>query len=237
MGLLPDNKRKPPMDTPRTFFIWGATMSGKSYLAEHFPNPFFINTDDNAEKSGMPNYQLKNVRDEKGNLKTSVISELDELILELGTKNHGFQTVVLDVIDDVIDLIEQAILFDNKIDTLSDMPFGKGFALQKQIVRGLVLELKQLDMNVVFVSRISEHINGNGGTDEMPSLNTKWYNLINGNCDLVIRTRRVGKTYTRMLTDRREEYKRDQIADPKILHILDNIPGMFPRATTTTDKK
>lgn len=237
MGLLPENKRKPPMDTPRTFFIWGATMSGKSYLAERFPEPFFINTDDNAEKAGLPNYQLKNTFKPDGSLKSSVIDQIDELMLELGTANKGFQTVVIDTIEDVVDLIEQAILTENHVKTLSDMPYGKGYALHKQIVIGLVLELRALPLNVVFVSRLDDSkMDSNGNTVEAPALKTKWYNIVNGNCDLTIRTRRVGHNYSRGLTDKRKDYDRDQIKDPKILRILDNVPGVFPRTAKTANK-
>ena len=237
MSLLPENKRKKPMDTPRTFFIWGATMSGKSYLAEHFPNPFFINTDDNAEKMGLPNYQLKNVKNRDGSLKSSVIDQIDELMLELQTTNHGFETIVIDTIEDAIDLITQAILDENKVKTLDEMRWGKGYALQKQIVTGMVLELRALPMNVVFVSRLDDSKqDSNGNIVEGPALKTKWYNIVNGNCDLTIRTRKIGNNYSRALTDKRKQYQRDQVQDSKILRILDNIPGVFPRATTT-DKK
>lgn len=234
MGLLPENKRKPPMDTPRTFFIWGATMSGKSYLAERFPDPFFINTDDNAEKAGLPNFQLKNEFNKDGSLKSSVIDQIDELLLELSTANKGFQTVVIDTIEDVIDLIEQAILSENHVKTLADMGYGKGYALQKQIVVGMVLELRALPLNVVFVSRLDDSkMDGNGNTVEVPALKTKWYNIVNGNSDLTIRTRRVGKNYSRSLTDKRKDYQRDQVKDQKILHILDNVPGVFPRTANS----
>jgi len=237
MGLLPENKRKPPMDTPRTFFIWGATMSGKSYLAERFPNPFFINTDDNAEKAGLPNFQLKNVMNRDGSLKSSVIDQIDELMLELQTANKGFETVVIDTIEDTVDLIEQAIITENKVQTLGDMGYGKGFALQKQIVTGMILTLRALPMNVVFVSRLDDSsLDGQGNTIERPALKTKWYNIVNGNSDITIRTRRIGHNYSRAMTDKRKDYVREQITDQKILRILDNVPGVFPRAAKTTNK-
>lgn len=234
MGLLPENKRKKPMDTPRTFFIWGATMSGKSYLAERFPNPFFINTDDNAEKAGLPNYQLKNIQNPNGTLKESVIDQLDKLMLELGTTHHTFETVVIDVIDDVVALIEQAVVDENGVKDLSEIGYGKGYAQVKSTVMALILELKALPLNVVYVSRIDERSDDAGNSIEVPSLKTKYYNMVNGNADLVIKTRRVGTNYTRQLTDKRKQYERDQITDPHILKILENIPGVFPRVTKPT---
>lgn len=229
MGLLPENKRKKPMDTPRTFFIWGATMSGKSYLAERFPNPFFINTDDNAEKAGLPNYQLKNIKNPDGSIKQTVIDQLNELLLELGTTKHTFETVVIDVIDDVVSLIEQAVIDENKVKDLSEIGYGKGYAQVKATLMALILELKALPMNVVYVSRIDEKSDDAGNQIEVPSLKTKYYNMVNGNADLVVKTRRIGSNYTRQLTDKRKQYERDQITDQHVLRILENIPGVFPR--------
>lgn len=48
--LLPANKPKNKDITPKVFFIWGQSMSGKTYLARQFPSPVIINTDGNAKK-------------------------------------------------------------------------------------------------------------------------------------------------------------------------------------------
>lgn len=44
-------------------------MSGKSYLAEHFPNPLFLNTDRNSEMSVAPAIQIRNFRKPDGFIK------------------------------------------------------------------------------------------------------------------------------------------------------------------------
>lgn len=60
--------------------------------------------------------------------------------------------------------------------------------------------------------------------------------MVNGNSDLVIRTRRIGTNYSRSATDKRKQYDREQISDPKILRILENVPGVFPRQATPASK-
>jgi hypothetical protein len=96
------------------------------------------------------------------------------------------------------------------------------------IFQEFILELKALDMNVVYISRIAE-VNDGVGTEarEIPSLKTKYYNVINGNSDLVIQTKRVGTNYIRRITDQRRKYYRDDITDKGILRVLNNIPGVF----------
>ena len=76
---LPKVGKLQPKTQPHNFFIWGATMSGKSYFASHFPNPLVLNTDGNSEQGTAPSIQIRNIRDEQGNLKQSCIKQLSLL--------------------------------------------------------------------------------------------------------------------------------------------------------------
>lgn len=242
MSILPKNTPHKTIDTPKNFFIYGQTMSGKSYLAERFPNPIFLNTDGNSLANTAPSIQLKNERKEDGSLKTSIIDQLDEIMLELQTQNnkvgYGFETVVIDVIDDVATMIEQAISIENKVKTLSDVPYGKGFAAFNSVLQGLVMELKSLPVNVVYISRADYRTDDSGTELEVPSLKTKYYNIVNGNCDLVIHTQQKGERYIRFITKKRKNYYASKIDDPKILQILKAIPGAIqPEPQTKTENK
>ncbi|KRM24857.1 AAA family ATPase [Schleiferilactobacillus harbinensis] len=228
MSILPPNEPQKTIDVPHNFFIWGATMSGKSYLAEHFPNPLFLNTDGNALENKAPSIQIRNIKGPNSTLRQDVIKQLDEIILALMNEKHGYQTIVVDVVDDLVVMLEQAIAIRNRVETLPDVPYGRGFAMFNTIFQEFILELKALDMNVVYISRIAE-VNDGVGTEtrKIPSLKTKYYNVINGNSDLVIQTKRVGTNYIRRITDQRRKYYRDDITDKGILRVLNNIPGVF----------
>ena len=58
-SVLPPIKPKTVRKAPQNFFIFGDTMSGKSYLAEHFPTPLFLNTDGNSEMIPAQDIQLR----------------------------------------------------------------------------------------------------------------------------------------------------------------------------------
>lgn len=231
MNILPKNEPHKPAGTPRNFFIWGPTMSGKSYLAEHFPNVLVLNTDGNSAMGTRPSIQLKNVRNSDGSLKVSVIDQLREVLLELGTTQNTYQTVTLDVIDDVCEMIKQAICIKGGKETLTDFGFGKGWDMFYSILTGLVMDLKALPINVIYISRENTKTDDAGNTTEVPSLKTKFYNIVNGNCDLVIRTRHVGKSYLRNVTEIRRRYKASEVDDPKILEILKVIPNALAPET------
>lgn len=236
MSILPPNKPQVPKDTPRNFFVWGPTMSGKSFLASQFPNPVIFNTDGNAEANTVPSVQLRNIKDTNGKIKRSVIDQLDKLITALQTEKHTYETVVLDVIDDIVVMIEQYICDKEGVETLGDIPYGKGYAAFTNIFQQLVIELKSLPMNVIYISRNATKLEGTAEI-EIPSLKEKHQNIVNGNCDLSIQCKKVGKNYIRVAKARRKDYMRDQVDDKTILAILDTITGVFGRTPKTTKKQ
>lgn len=237
MGLLPKNQPKKTVDTPRNFFIWGQTMHGKSYLASQFPNPVIFNTDGNADQIETPSVNLKNERDPKtGQISFSVIDQLNELIKELETTDHGFETVVIDVIDDVVTLIEQAICEEHGVQYIGDIPYGKGFGIFKSIFTALVVKLKALPMNVIYISRYAT-VTENNIEKPVPSLSVKHLNTVNGNCDMNILCQKIGKNYIRRAVDRRKAYQREWIQDERILAILDTVIGAFDKPTQTNKEE
>lgn len=236
MSILPENKPQTPKDTPRNYFIWGPTMGGKSFLASQFPNPVIFNTDGNAEANTVPSVQLRNIKDTNGKIKRSVIDQLDKLITALQTEKHTYETVVLDVIDDIVVMIEQYICDKEGVETLVDIPYGKGYAAFTNIFQQLVIELKSLPMNVIYISRNATKLEGTTEI-EIPSLKEKHQNIVNGNCDLSIQCKKVGKNYIRVAKARRKDYMRDQVDDKTILAILDTITGVFGRTPKTTKKQ
>ena len=60
MSILPPNQPKIANQTPKSFIIWGESMSGKTYLSRQFPNPLIINTDGNGQKVDTPCIEIKN---------------------------------------------------------------------------------------------------------------------------------------------------------------------------------
>lgn len=237
MSFLPPNKPKKTIDTPRNFFIWGQTMHGKSYLASEFPNPVILNTDGNAKQIETPSVDLKNERDPKtGKIKVTVIEQMLGIIKELEQGGHGFETVVIDVIDDLVTLIEQAICEENDVDYVGDVPYGKGWGLRKTFLTSIVVRLKALPMNVIYISRYATKLENNVETP-IPSLGDKDLNVVNGNCDLNILCQKIGKNYIRRVVDRRKNYQRDWIEDERILKILDTIVGAFDKTSSTPKKQ
>ena len=240
MFQLPKVEKLSPKSEPKNFFIWGSPMTGKSYFSSFFPNPLILNTDGNSKQGSAPSIQLRNIRNEVGGLKQSVIKQLDDIVIALQVENpkrpenQQFKTIVVDVIDDVCIQIEQAICLDAGVQALSDIPYGKGYAMFNTALQQFVMDLKALSLNVIYISRELAITDENtGATTYEPSLKTKYYNIVNGNCDVVIRTQKIGNgkaaEYFRTVQSLRTMYKPEDISDPRVLRLLKSCAGMFTK--------
>ena len=136
------------------------------------------------------------------------------------------------MVDDLCILIEQAICLKYHKATLGDFAYSKGYAIFDQVLQTLVMELKALPLNIIYVSRETMKQDGDS-TTYLPSLKPKLFNVFNGNCDVVIRTQKIGNgkaaEYFRTVQSLRTMYKPEDISDPRVLQLLKTCAGMFTK--------
>lgn len=237
MSILPKNERKVAKETPRNFVIFGGTMHGKTYFADEFPNPLNLNTDGNAEMIETPSINIRNERDAKGKIIKSASDLLSDIILELETTDHTFETVVIDVIDDIITLFEQEITEEHGVKSVADISWGKGHQMLEMMVRVFVMRLKELSMkrniNILYLSRLTV-TEENEVEVYQPSLKLKWLNIVNGNSDYTILCRKIGKNYIRKVESKRKNYTRDKVDDERIAKLLDTVIGAYDKSKKTS---
>lgn len=223
MGLLPENKPKVKDITPTKFFIWGQSMSGKTYLARQFPNPLILNTDGNAKKVTTPSIEIYDFE-----TFVKVLNEIEE-------GKHDFKTIIIDLIDDFKVMLQNYVCEKYGVDDEGEVPYGKGYRDVKNTWQKLMVRLSQLPYNVVFISHIAEK-SENQQTIEIPSLDQKFYNMCMGRSDMSIKCRKVGQTYLQLCVDRRDYYTEADVKDPVVLDILKNVKGAFTLEPTKTIK-
>lgn len=239
-NILPPNEKKKPKETPRNFVIFGGTMEGKTYFSEEFPNPINLNTDGNADMIETPSINIRNERGKDGKIVKPASEHLAEIIAALEMTDHTYETVVIDVIDDIVTLFEQEICEEHGVKSIGDISWGKGHQLLGMAVRVLVMRLKELSMtkkmNIIYISRLNI-IEENDVEKYVPSLPIKWLNIVNGNSDYMILCRKVGKNYIRRAVDKRKNFDRDLVDDERILKLLDTVSGAFDRSQRTNKKQ
>ena len=221
--LLPANKPKDKDITPKMFFIWGQSMSGKTYLARQFPNPLIINTDGNAKKVDTPSVEIQDFE-----TFVKVLQEIEE-------GKHEFKTIIIDLVDDIKTMMERYICKSLEIEDLADAGYGKAFSKAKSTWQKLMLRLNHLPYNVIFISHIVE-ITENNQTFEKPSLEQKYYNMCMGRCDMSIKCRKVGQTYLQLCDSKRDNYNESDVKDKNVKEILKNVKGVFVVENTSKEK-
>lgn len=240
MSILPKNVRKEAKETPRNFVIFGGTMHGKTYFADEFPNPLNLNTDGNAEMIETPSISIKHERDARGSIKKGASDLLSDIIVELENSKHTYETVVIDVIDDIITLFEQEITEEHNVRSIGDIGYGRGHQMIEMMVRVFVMRLKELSMkkqfNILYLSRLTI-IQENDVEQYVPSLKLKWLNIVNGNSDYTILCRKVGKNYIRKVESKRKNYDRSKVDDEVIAGLLDSVIGAYDKSKKTSTKQ
>ena len=108
MPLLPENKPMEKDVTPKVFFIWGQSMHGKTYLARQFPNPIILNTDGNGKKINTPHVDIFDFE-----TFVNVLREIEE-------GKHSYETIVVDLIDDIKTFLEDYICKKFEVENLAD---------------------------------------------------------------------------------------------------------------------
>ena len=103
---LPKNERVATnAKTKRKIWIYGSPFSGKTYLANQFPEILLLSTDGNYTQlpGGMPPHiDIKDIVTVEGRITKRQFAweVLKDVISELEKKQNDFKTIVLDLIED-----------------------------------------------------------------------------------------------------------------------------------------
>ena len=206
MSLLPENKPKQVDLTPRLFVIGGPAMSGKTFNACKFPNPILINTDGNCKKVTTPSIYLNDkshkTYKEKMELLFGVLKELNETATT-------YQTIVIDLIEDIFDICEGYVLEKYKVDNLGKVPgYATGYTERKVNMQNVITALKTLTNKyyvVVITHTVDKVVDDKQVT--MSMLKEDFYILLEGKADAVISCKKLGNTYITKMTKMRNNYK------------------------------
>lgn len=210
--MLPKNEPKHVNVTPKNYFIWGESMSGKTYFAAQFPNPILLNTDGNAVKVATPSVDIREY------------DQFVQIIAELEKGGHTYESIIIDLVDDIKTLLTLSICKRYKVRNLLDVPYGKASSEFKDSWQKLMTKLSQLPYQIIFISHIIE-------TQEIekPSLHQRDLNVCMGRCDVAIRCRKVGENYIKQCDRKRQQYKTEDIRDERILNVLKDVENLIKK--------
>lgn len=217
MSLLPKNEPTEKDITPKVFFIWGQSMHGKTYLARQFPNPLIVNTDGNGKKTTTPHVDVFDFE-----TFAQVINEIEE-------GKHDFETIIIDLVDDIKTMMDVFICNKAGVENLADIGFGKGFSTAKSTWKRLMIRLTQMPYTVIFISHIVQRSDENDRdkTIELPSLEQQYLNMTKGRTDVMIKCQKIGKTYLQLCNEKRDNYKKEDFKNKDVLKAVENVKSLF----------
>lgn len=128
--------------------IYGEPATGKSVFALQFPKPFFITTDSNYEF--LYDFGAK----EEDHKQVESWAEFKKFIKEFDFT--PYETIVLDVIEDLYMWAETEYCAKNRIEDLSDVGYGKGYKIVRTDFVNEIFKLIAKEKNVIIISHQDE---------------------------------------------------------------------------------
>lgn len=194
--ILPSKERR-NIDkiAKKVIWIYGAPFSGKTFLANKFPDPLMLNTDGNIKFVDAPYIAVKDQVTVEGRItkRKPAWEVFKEIVDELEKKQNEFKTIVVDLLEDTYEHCRAYEYTELDIDHESDAGFGKGYDIIRKEFLDNVKRLTNLDYeNIILISHedSSKNITNKGGsslTTIRPNIQEKLASKIAGMVDIVAR--------------------------------------------------
>lgn len=194
--LLPSVERRTTENDPinRRIWIYGQPFSGKTTFANQFPNPLMLNTDGNIKFVDAPYISIKDRVEVTGRVTQTTLGwdVFKEVIDELEKKENEFDTIIVDLLEDMYLLCRQYIYKELNISHESDASFKAWDKVRSEFMT----QISRLTMlpyeNIILISHedTSRDItkkNGDNVTSISPALQDKVSNKVAGMVDAVAR--------------------------------------------------
>lgn len=151
---LPKNERR-TIETNGLMKIWlyGLPFSGKTYLANRFPNVLMLNTDGNFKYIDAPYIHIKDEVTVEGHMAKRKFAwdVFKEAILELEKGDNTFETIVVDLLEDTYEHCRVWCYDHLGIEHESDNSF-KAWDFVRNEFLTQIKRLNNLNYNIVFIS-------------------------------------------------------------------------------------
>lgn len=175
MGIIPLNipvERK--MSDKIKMIIYGDPMIGKTEFASTFPNALFISTDGNVRSIKNPaiiiNFKEIHVN-EDGSIWHELGWEKFIKVLNALKTDKIYDTIVIDLIDDVYDMLRMSVNQDLHIVNEQKGKFGEAYIRIDDEFSNLKDLLASIDKNVILICHAKDRVDKNGDvTGLVPSL-------------------------------------------------------------------
>ncbi len=192
MALPSSERRNIEKVTKRVLWIYGAPFSGKTFFANQFPNPLMLNTDGNIKFVDAPFKSIVDTVTTSGRVTNRKLAWeiLDETVSDLEKGGNDFQTIIIDLLED---MYQACRFYEYKklgIEHESDNSF-KAWDIVRNTFLQMIKRMVHLPYeNIIFISHedISKDVTKKTGdkiTSISPNLQDKAALKVAGMVDIV----------------------------------------------------
>lgn len=201
MSLIPKNDRV-KIDPNAHWRIWlyGESYTGKTYLANKFPNVLMLNSDGNTDEVDAPRIRIANQYEQNGRVMNEIPAwkYFKSVIAELRKNEEGYETIVLDLIEDFYEFCRQYVCKEIlHVNHESDANF-KAWDMVRTEFYSVIRDLFSLPYNFILISQedksrdIMER-SGDKFTAIRPNITDKVALKLAGMCTITARVMMKGK--------------------------------------------
>lgn len=167
-------------------FLYGGWKTGKTTTAVKFPKHFLLAFEKGY--SAIPGAMAQPINS---------WSEFRQVLKQLKDEKakEMFETIIIDTADIAYDYCSKYICSNNNADTVSDIPFGKGYGMIEKEFDECLRTIVQLGYGLVIISHETDKTFTNEGGQQynkiVPTLDKRANNVIARMCDIIGYTRSV----------------------------------------------
>lgn len=191
--VLPKNERRDVTKiTKKILWLYGAPFSGKTWFANAFPDVLMLNTDGNVKFVDAPFINIADEVKKTGRITQTRLAwdKLDDALSELETSEHGFKTVVFDLLEDLYTAARFKVYEEEDISHESDNSFKAWDLVTTKFLQAVKRIINLNVENIIFISHedISKDITKRTGdkiTSIQPNLREKVALKVAGMVDIV----------------------------------------------------
>lgn len=193
--ILPKNERRNLNATKKkVVWLYGAPFSGKTFFANHFPDPLMLNTDGNIKFIDAPYIAIKDTVTVEGRRTNRQLAweVFSDAVAELEKKQNDFRTIVVDLLEDTYEACRVYICDRQGWKHESDDSFRAWDMVTSEFLN-TIKRLISLDYdNIILIShedrsRDLTRKSGDKISSIRPNLREKVANKVAGMVDLVAR--------------------------------------------------
>jgi len=196
---MPIAKTKPKKELhEQTIEFSGPPKIGKTDLASKFPKPLFILTEPGQGGRELDHWTHPNYPNDNPYV-MRYHTDFDWIYQELSKDTMGFQTLVVDTIDNAQNIIIDGIVQENDGITLhkGKLAYGTGKELFERRMREVLIKLARLPMGLILISHLKETTitkdNSEPQTAWKDTLNDSAKNIVHSAVDMILMLRKEGR--------------------------------------------